>query len=70
MNRPLFTTLLLLTSLASLGCETTRIERRYTENTTTVGEPAPTQAAPREGDRRPGRVDTATDSTPPKIIIE
>jgi len=70
MKRLALIALLLLAGLANIGCSTTRIERHYTEDTNTVGEPVPVNAAPREGDRRPGKVDTATETTPPRIIIE
>lgn len=59
--------LALMGCLLSVGCETTKVERRYSEETTTVDDPA---QPPREGDRRPGRTEPQKQTSDPKIIIE
>lgn len=56
-------------ALFAAGCESSRREYHYREDTRTV-EPLGSDAGPREGDRRPGQVEIEEHRSPPQVIVE
>lgn len=65
MNHTLTILSLTALSLTAVGCDTTRVERRSKESTTTVAE-----SLPSEGDHRPGKIESQTSTSKPEIVVE